>query len=271
MALAGVAGAGFWWIGARTQELMHRTYDVPLEAIVVPASADDRLEGERLAWLRGCHGCHADSLQGKVFLDEPRVMRLVAPNVTQAIRNYSDAELARLIRHGVTRAGRAAFGMPSASFYHLSDLDLGRIMAHLRAAPVQDAVWPATELRLMARIAMVRGEFPSDAGSMDHRAARLGDSADTSIVSRGRYLAMTICSECHGMDLRGQDGAPGLMVTLGYDLPAFRSLMLDGRSRDGRDLGLMAVTARRRFTRLRAVEIDALWTFLRAMPLGGAP
>lgn len=269
--LAGVGAGGWVWLGGRAAALRDAPVAAPLVDITVPGDSTAIAEGERLAWLHGCHGCHADSLQGKVFLDEPRVMRLVAPNVTRIIPSYSDAELARLIRHGVTRAGRAVLTMPSAGFYHLSDADLGRLLAYLRTVPPHAATWPPTELRVLAKLAVVRGEVPTDAGTMDHRAPRVGASGDTSAVALGRYHATTICTECHGLDLRGQDQAPGLMLALGYTLPQFTALMLDGRSRDGRDLGLMATTARRRFSRLRAEEVNALWTFLSRWTGSGAP
>lgn len=265
LALAGLGALR--WVEHRAGTLRAQVFAIPLDSIAVPRDSASLAEGERLAWLRGCHGCHGDSLEGKVFLDEPRVMRLVTPNIPATIPRYSDAELARLIRHGVMRDGRAALGMPSASFYHLGDDDLGRLIAHLRAAPVVPSTLPATELRLLAQVALVRGELPTDAGTMNHAEPRLGDLADTTQHGRGRYLAMTICSECHGLSLRGQDNAPGLPGALGYSLPEFRSLLLDGRARDGRDLGLMARTARRRFHRLRADEIEAMHAYLGAMPL----
>lgn len=265
--LAGIGAGGWAWLGRRAAALQAAPIAAPLVEVAVPGDSAAVAEGERLAWLHGCHGCHADSLQGKVFLDEPRVMRLVAPNVTRVIRSYSDAELARLIRHGVTRTGRAVLTMPSAGFYHLSDADLGRLVAYLRTVPPHTATWPPTELRVLAKLAVVRGQVPTDAGTMDHEAPRVGASGDTSVVSLGRYRATTICTECHGLDLRGQDQAPGLMGALGYTLPQFTALLLDGRSRDGRDLGLMATTARRRFSRLRAAEIAGLWGYLRTLPL----
>jgi acetylornithine deacetylase/succinyl-diaminopimelate desuccinylase-like protein len=60
-----------------------------------------------------------------VFFDQPMLARLVAPNVVRAIKGYSDAELARLLRHGVRPDGRGVAVMPSSTFYHLDDADLG--------------------------------------------------------------------------------------------------------------------------------------------------
>lgn len=267
LALALVAGAGVWWIENRADHIRLATIDIPLEDIVVPDDSASLVEGERIAWLRGCHGCHADSMQGRIFADEPRMMRLVTPNIPETITRYTDAELARLIRHGISREGRTAYGMPSATFYHLSDGDVGRLIAHLRAAPRVASALPATEFRFMANVALIQGKWPSDAATMNHQAPRLGDRADTSQLARGEYLAITICSECHGVDLRGQETTPGLPHAIGYTLPEFRSLLLDGRARDGKDIGLMATTARRRFSRLAPGEIEAIFAYLSSMSL----
>ncbi len=42
---------------------------------------------------------------------------------------------------------------------------------------------------------------------------------------RGEYLAMTACNECHGLDLRGDFGAPDLAIVTSYSDEAFRTLM----------------------------------------------
>lgn len=269
--LAGVGATTWWVLDRRALALAATPYDVPLESVAIPTDEAALVEGERLAWLHGCHGCHADSMQGKIFVEEPRVIRLVAPNITQAIQGYTDPELVRLIRHGVKRNGTAAFAMPSGGFYHLSDADVGRLIAHLRSAPVRGDTWPPTELRILTKIALLRGDVPTDAGTMDHRAPRIGEGGDTSVVALGQYRAATICTECHGISLRGQDNAPALVQALGYTLPQFTALLLDGRARDGRDIGLMGTTARRRFRRLTPREVEGLWHYLRAMPLTTPP
>lgn len=265
--LAAVAAGGYWWLGRRALAIAATPFVVAPDTVAIPSDSASLAEGERLAWLHGCHGCHGDSLQGKAFVDEPRVIRLIAPNITQAIRGYDDAELVRLIRHGVKRNGTAAFAMPSAGFYHLSDADVGRLVAHLRASPERGDTWPPTEIRLFTKVALFRGEVPTDAGTMDHGAARIGADADTSQLALGRYRASTICTECHGLTLRGQDNAPALVQALGYTLPQFTSLMLDGRARDGRDIGLMGTTAQRRFRRLTSREIEGIWHYLHTLPL----
>lgn len=262
MALLG----GYVWLDHRVSTVLAQRFDVPLVDIAVPADSASIAEGERVAWLHGCHGCHDAQLQGKVFLDEPRVARLVAPNVTQIVPNYSDAELARLIRHGVRRDSTGVLVMPVATFYDMSDTDVGRLIAHLRATPRVEHELPPNEVRIMGKLGVLEGEFLPEAATMDHHAPRRYAEHDTSQAAHGEYLAYTICAECHGEGLAGDATTPPLFHAMGYTSSQFVSLMLDGRSRDGRDLKLMGRTARSRFVHFTRDEIDALYAYLQALP-----
>lgn len=256
------------WLGHRTTAILGQKFAVPLVKVAVPADSASVAEGERLAWLRGCHGCHDAQLQGRVFLDEPRVARLVAPNIPATIASYNDAELDRLIRHGIRRDSTGVLLMPSASFYYLTDADVGRIIAHLRAAPLVERSLPTNELRIMGKLGILEGEFLPAAATMDHAAPRVDDPQDTTVAGRGAYLARTICVECHGATLAGDATTPPLFHATGYSASQFVSLMLDGRSRDGRDLGLMGRTARARFVHFLPAELDALYAYLRELSPG---
>lgn len=273
-AVLGVAALATWagarWLDARVREVVQRRYDVPLARVVVPTDSASIAEGERHAWFHGCHGCHAPQLQGKVFVDEPGELRLVAPNVVRAIASYNDAELARLIRHGIRRDGTGVLAMPAAGFYQMSDLDVGRIIAHLRASPAVDSVLPVTVLHLPAKLALLRGEMLPDAARMDHRAPRVGDRSDTSRTWRGEYLARTICNECHGDHLMGDVDVPPLRQANGYARAEFVALLREGRARDGRDLPLMGRTARARFVRFTPEEVDDIYDYLMRMPAAPA-
>lgn len=256
---------GYVWLDHRVSTILAQRFDVPLADIAVPTDSASIAEGERLGWLHGCHGCHDVQLQGKVFLDEPRVARLVAPNITQLIPNYSDAELSRLIRHGVRRDGTGVLIMPVATFYEMSDTDVGRLIAHLRAAPRVEHALPPNEVRILGKLGVLEGEFAPEAATMDHNAPRRYAEHDTSQVTHGEYLAYTICAECHGEGLAGDATTPPLFHAMGYTSSQFVSLMLDGRSRDGRDLKLMGRTARSRFVHFTRDEIDALYAYLQAL------
>jgi cytochrome c553 len=248
-----------------SERIVRKTYDVPLSSITLPTDSFALAEGQRLATVRGCYnGCHGERLDGGVFIDHPLLARLVAPNLTQVVAQYTDAELERVIRHGIRRNRKSTLGMPSSMFYHLRDEDLGAIIAFLRSAPVTEG--PPTEIRLgpLARLGIVLGKYNPQAQMIDHDAPRVtvGDSSDH--IRFGRYLALTLCTECHGLDLRGNpDGSsPNLVVAATYSEEGFTRFMRTGKASGDRELRLMSDVARGRFSHLTDREIRALHGYL---------
>ena len=272
LAIVGLAFLGWLrWLDGRVAETLGRRYDVALAPIVIPSDSPSVAEGKRLAHIVGCHGCHGEQLQGRVVVDQERVMRVVAPNVSTMLRLYSDAELARLIRHGIRRDGTGVLVMPAASYVILRDADVARVVAWLRTVPAAATTLPGSELGLPAKLAVLKGALLPSAAAIDHRARPATESdaqaADTA-GARGAYLARAACTECHGLDLHGALEAPPLVAANGYSEPEFVSLLLDGRSRDGRDLPTMTKTARERFASLTSDEISSIYRYLRALPAG---
>jgi len=70
-----------------------------------------------------CGGCHGPDYSGHIELDDPLFGRLVFSNNTNVKNEYTNAELERLIRHGIKRDGKPAIMMPSFEYTHLSDVD----------------------------------------------------------------------------------------------------------------------------------------------------
>lgn len=93
---------------ALSERVVRRTYTEPAANITVPTDAPSVAEGMRLAAIRGCTGCHGSQLQGHVLFDEPLMGRVAAPDLTISAREYSDADLVRIIRRGVRPDGRPA-------------------------------------------------------------------------------------------------------------------------------------------------------------------
>ena len=91
-------------------------------------------------------------------------------------------------------------------------------------------------------------------------------------MSAGRYLTLTTCTECHGDDLSGApDGSsPDLAQVLAYDRETFGHLLSTGEGLGARDLGLMSVVARGRFSHFTEPEVDAIYAYLRARAEGTA-
>jgi cytochrome c553 len=260
LALGAVAG-----IYLASERIVRKTYDLPLSSIALPTDSLALAKGQRLATIRGCYnGCHGERLDGGVFIDEPLLARLVAPNLTQVVAQHTDAELERVIRHGIRRNGKSTLGMPSAMFYHLSDEDLGAIIAFLRSASVTEG--PSTEISLgpLARLGLVLGKYNPQARMIDHDAPRLAVSDTSDHITFGKYLALTVCSECHGPDLRGNpDGSsPNLAIAASYSKEGFMRLMRTGKASGDRELRLMSEVARGRFSHLTDGEIRALHGYL---------
>jgi len=270
-ALLGVALAAAVGVHLLAERQLQRVWDIPVAEFVAPTGDSAVAAGERLATLRGCQGCHGPALRGKIFDDIPWVALLPAPNVPVRIAGAADAEVARTLRHGINRDGRGLAVMPSSMFNPLTDADLGAIIAWLRTLPVTPDTLPARRIRILGRLGLVLGEYDLEPELIDHSAPPAAvDSADP--AAWGAYLARTICTECHGLNLQG-DGAstPNLAIVAGYTEPQFRHLMRTGEPIGGRVLGLMAEVARGRFVHLTDAEISALHQYLSGLAATAPP
>lgn len=263
--LAGLALLAASGIYIASELVMRRTYP-GVAGIPVAALQDSTAvaAGARLVQIYGCPGCHAEQLQGQVFFDEPRVARLVAPNLTRAAQQYSDAELERIIRHGIRPTGRSVIAMPSDAFAGLSDASLARILAYLRTRPVEEGPGPSLHLGPLGRLGVATGKFKTAAMLIPPGAPAPPAAPPTDSVALGSYLAHTACAECHGTDLRGDAslGSVNLAVVSGYSADEFVRLLQTGVPKGGRQLGLMAEVAQRRFVALNSTEVAALYAYL---------
>ena len=250
-------------VSLASERVLRRTYAEPAVEITVPADPAAVVEGHRLALIRGCsQGCHGTEIEGGWFVDQFILARLVAPNLTVAIRRYSIPDLTRIIRRGVRPDGSSLVGMPSEMFSGLTDADLGKILAYLRSVPPRAGPGPERRFGPVARIAFVAGRL-SPAAELVRRADRLSRSwPDSGSSARGGYLARTSCSECHGVDLRGGDPAPDLRIAATYSLEAFTRLLRTGRAIGERELPLMSLVARKRFRHFTDQELRDLYGYL---------
>ena len=262
-AIAVIALLAVAYVYLASERILRRTYTIALTPITLPDDSTALIEGERLARVRGCFGgCHGVHFEGQVFFDDPKVARVVAPNLTEAAARWSDAELARIIRHGVRPNGRSVFSMPAHTFSGMSDDDLGVILAFLRHAPREPGLQAELQARWLGRIGLVLGEYRPEAELIAHDSAPPSRTPQEPLAY-GQYLARTICTECHGLDLHGVAGSgPDLIIVAGYSHEAFTRLLRDGIPLDQRQLGLMGRVARSRFHYLTEVEIADLYRYL---------
>ena len=268
-ALAIVAYAVIYLISER---ILGRTYEIPAVAIAIPTDPAAIAEGRRLAITRGCvGGCHGRQVEGAVMFDQPMIGRVVAPNLTAAVRKYSDAELVGIIRNGVRPGGRSMMVMPAEAFVLLTDEDVGRIIAFLKSLPSVDGPGPSVSLGPLGRIGLAVGQFKTVAQLIADTVPP--PAATNEVATYGRYLARTTCAQCHGTGLRGDSNpdftSPSLQVVSAYSPEAFTQLMRAGVALGGRNLPTMSPWAQQHLSQLTDAEIAALYSYLHTMP--GAP
>lgn len=271
IALGSLAGLGiiaYAIVYVLSERLLRRTYEIPRASISIPADSASIIEGRRLAIVRGCFaGCHGKVAEGVVMIDESMLGRVVAPDLTAAVRKYSDAELAAIIRNGVRPGGRSMVVMPSEAFVGLTDEDLGRIIAFLKSLPEVAGPGPSVSLGPLGRIGIAVGQFKQAAQLIAETVPP--PDATNEEAAYGRYLARTICSGCHGTDLRGISdpfNSPDLRVVAAYSPEAFAELLRTGVALGGRNLGMMREVARGNLSHLTDAEIAALYSYLHSLP-----
>lgn len=260
--LIGAALVAIGYVYVASEWRMRRTYEAPLTALRVPAAIDLE-EGQRMAKIVGCWaGCHGKEGEGGVESIEG-IHRNTAPTLSQVLPEYSDEELVRLIRYGVKRDSHSAIGMTSYTFWPLGDQDLANIIAHLRAQPILPPVPRKHELGFRGRMALVTGKWGVSAEQVDRSIPRWGELPRNTAFERGRYLASITCSECHGLDFRGNpvEGGPSLAIVAIYEPAQFRHLLRTGKPIGGRDISAyMGWLAEVDF---KESEISDLYNFLR--------
>lgn len=267
--LVGLAIVAYAVVYVVSERILRRTYEVPVISLPIPTDQESILEGRRLATIRGCFGgCHGREAEGDVMFDEPMIARLVAPNLTAAVRTYSDAQIGAIVRNGVRPDGRSVMVMPAEVFGAMTDADLGRIIAFLRSLPAAPGPGPSISVGPLGRLGLAVGKFKTVAQLIADAVPPPGAKNDE--AQRGRYLARTVCAQCHGTDLRGSSNpefsSPDLRIVAAYSPEAFAELMRTGVALGGRKLGVMSTWARKNLSFLTDAEIAALYSYLHAIP-----
>jgi cytochrome c553 len=267
VAALGVIGLGVIYV--LSERVLARTYGIPPAAVRIPADPGELPEGQRLATVHGClNSCHGKQGEGTVMFDQPIIGRIVAPNLTSAVRRYSDAQLVAIIRHGLRPDGHSVVVMPAQESSALTDLDLGHILAYLKSLPAIDGLGPSIALGPVGRLGFVSGQFRTAAQLIAVAVPPPEAEGDEAVF--GRYLARSTCSECHGTDLRGDSNpdftSPSLQVVAAYTPEAFKELLRTGVPLGGRTLPTMGRIARANLALLTDVEIAALYSYLHALP-----
>ncbi|HSF80899.1 MAG TPA: c-type cytochrome [Anaerolineales bacterium] len=256
-----------------TGSQLNKTYAVPLESIELPDDISTMDRGYPQVMLNVCRDCHGQNFAGQIMEDEPLMARLVAPNLTRGKggkgAHFTTEDWVRALRHGVDEDGTSLIVMPADMFSHLSDADLGYIIAYLQNVPPVDNELPEIRLGPMGRLFILQQPILI-AELIDHDAPRPPEPEPGITLEYGKYLT-GVCTICHGEDYAGgeQVGA-GLNITPGGDLAHwteadFFHAMRTGERPDGKllDPEMMPVRIIGQFT---DAELQAIWLFLQSLP-----
>lgn len=187
-----------------------RTFEAPYPDVRASTDPEVIARGRYLAYGPAhCAACHTGAGQhaaleagetpplsgGNEWNLPPGVIR--SPNLTPdpetGIGRYSDAQLARMLRHGVRPDGRAA--VPFMEFQNLSDEDLVAVISFLRSQPAVRNAVPPSELNVLGKAVMALMIEPiGPSGTPPARAPAAGPT-----LERGAYLVNSVagCAGCH--------------------------------------------------------------------------
>jgi len=213
--------------------------------------------GKRLSAVLDCTGCHGANLQGQDMADKPEDGAIYSPNITLKIPAYTDAQLDRLIRHGVPKDGREFWFMPVESFQFLSDNDSAALIAYLRTIKPTGKALPPFKFNRVEYKDVEQGIMGNAQAQIpkyrDHPPVDLGPQ-----YAWGRYLVQTTCTACHNNALQGWPNfTPDLDIAGTYSKPELTRLLTTGESKTGKEVGMSHV-ARRNYSQLTAGERDAI-------------
>jgi mono/diheme cytochrome c family protein len=265
-----------------SENKLNQTLSVPTENVPIPTDTSALQRGQHLAAAVGvCVDCHGMNLAGKVYIDDQALGRIVSANLTRGRggvgATYSDADMARAIRHGVSPTGRMLLIMPSDDYHSFSDADLGAIIAYIRSLPSVDSSLPANELRPLGRLLVATGQLPvQPALDIPDHAARPAAPPMGMTPEYGKYLAdIAGCSNCHGPGLSGgviPEAPPGTLPAanltpegLGaWSEADFFKAMRTGTRPDGRVLDTFMPWPY--YAQMTDEELRSLWRFLQVIP-----
>lgn len=262
-------------------ESIATVYEVPLPQI--DRSTDEAVlaRGKHLAeGIGGCAACHGANLGGGKVEDIGPVGKLHSPNITAGTNGagstYSDAEMARLIKHGIRKDGTSARFMPSRDYAWWPDADLVAVISYVRSLPPVDSGPSQLEIGPLGKFLDRMDMMPLDVARRIDHANMPTAPAPEPTAAYGQFIAIN-CKGCHGETLSGgaiPGAPPELPVPLnltphdtglkGWTYADFEKLMREGIRKNGKKLDpFMPTDSTKNYD---DVEMRALWAYLQSLP-----
>jgi mono/diheme cytochrome c family protein len=260
---------------------LNRSFSVEPASVVIPTDLAAVERGRYLAAGVGvCITCHGENLAGQWMVNDPQLGYVRTPNLTPGQngigRSYTDADWVRAIRHGVGPSGKGIVFMPTDYYFHLTDDDLGALIAYLKALPPVDTEPARTQFTFPSQALIGSGAFGEvmRAALIDHTGPRPATPSD-----RGHYLAIaTGCSFCHGQTFGGGQGPepgapPGPALTRAGHLRTwsdadFISTMRTGVTPYGKPINPLFMPWHG-YRHMSDEDLLAIWRYLQSIPVAG--
>ncbi len=195
----------------------------PVYPISVDHSPDNITRGQYLVEnVMACAGaCHTPQggqpYTGSVEELElgPAKVLFAVPNLTSDVETglgaWTDAEIARAIREGVGRDGRALEVMPAFNYHDMSDADIGAVIAYLRSLPAVRNEIPEFNANAFGKVLLALNIMMPEPLGTPITSAQHTPPAGT--VEYGRYLTnIAGCRDCHKLNLQGGEIPQGGMI-----------------------------------------------------------
>jgi mono/diheme cytochrome c family protein len=284
IALVAIIGGGWVFMQVSAFDAsLQKKYDVPLGTITLSTDPAVLERGKHIAEsFGGCIACHGANLGGGKKEDMGPLGEITYGNITTGKgghgAEYSDAELLRLLRHGLKKDGSTVRFMPVPDFNWWPDDDMVAVLSWVRQQPPVDGqpavMKPSAMLKVLDRL----DNIPVDiARRIDHsKPVEKAVIPTTPTKEYGEFLA-NACRGCHGAKLSGGPipGAPPSMPVplnltrhetgLGaYTLDDFKTVLRTGKRKNGKMLDpFMPIEMTRNYSDL---ETEALFAYLQSVP-----
>ncbi len=232
---------GYSFVYFDTEKRMNKTYRFSETVLTIPTDSLSFERGKHIYRIRSCGDCHGSTLEGSIFMDDPMLLQITAPNLTKGkgglSAGYSSADWIRVLRHGVDKNGKSLWMMPAHESTVLNKEDLANLIAYCQSVPAVDT--KQEKLKKIGPIGRVLMEIDRvailPAERINHQMP-VSDYKPAETVEIGKYLTST-CQGCHMPNMRGGSplapgfpavpdisakGAPGKWTTADF-INTFRS------------------------------------------------
>ena len=268
----------------QTEARFTRIYETPTDVVAIPTDAESIELGKRIFQYRGCEGCHGEKLEGKVYLNDPAVGKVISSNLTSGLGGVgsamSDEDWVRSTRYGIRPDGTPILFMPSTEFYYLSDEDLGAVIAYIKSVPAVDNELDPSSVSMTGRVVMTLVPaitfIPSELIPMNAPRPAAPEVGIT--PAYGEYLSLS-CKVCHGLTMSGgvipgfpADWPPAPNITFGGGsaLPTWSEQDFINTVRTGKTPLQKELRAQYMpwgsYKFMSDDELKAVWVYLQSLP-----